>query len=125
VAKHESVRLLYHVEAVLKAQEKYIEGRFDDQQKAVGVARAEMDRTLLVMNEIRGTLKDQAERLVTKETLQALFDGVQANINRLNEKTATSEGKASQLSVIASFIMGSIGVLTGIGGLVVAYLKKP
>jgi len=116
--------------------------RIESLEKAVSVAKAEMDRRLDAMNEFRAALKDQAVSLATRlehnalvKDVQALkeqlinyvthaeLSSMQADIRDLRESRAKLEGKASQQSVTVATVFGLAGIVLSFIGIVLTVVK--
>jgi hypothetical protein len=101
----------------------YIEVQLKALKEATNLARENMERRLEGMNEFRNQLNSQANTFMTRDAFEARHLLIQTQVDDLRAFKATSEGKASQLSVIISFIVGAAGVIIGLWQLSLRYFK--
>ena len=80
------------------------------QEKALDLARENLDARLENMNEFRQSLKDQQMNFVIRPE----HDFVLKDIRELRDEAATLRGKASQLSVNIAYIMTIASLLTSV-----------
>jgi len=88
----------------------YLDMRLCNMQKAVDVASKEMDRRLEGMNEFRAQLDRQTRTFVTQIEHDVLCD----RIGSLEITRAELAGKASQTSVIISYVFAAIAVAVAV-----------
>lgn len=84
-SKQDSVSLTKHFEVVIENLAKYIESRLQGTEKAVEQAKNSMDIRLVGMNEIRGTLADQAKNFPTKLEVKAELDALKREMADFRE----------------------------------------
>ena len=96
----------------------YFEVRLAAIEKATEIALAATDVRLVGMNEIRGTLKDQAVHLVTRAEVNLQFDAIREQLKGLEKHQNIAEGKASMSMVYISYAISAIGIALGIFSLI-------
>jgi hypothetical protein len=78
-----------------------------------------MDRRLDSMNEFRGQMDDQAKRFMPRTECTAALDRLEEDVRSLRESRAELQGKASQSSVMVSWLIAGVGLLLSIVSLFV------
>jgi hypothetical protein len=89
----------------------YIEVQIKALKEATNLARENMERRLEGMNEFRHQLNSQAATFITREAFEARHNLLQIQVDELRAFKATSEGKASQISVLIATGIGLAGVV--------------
>lgn len=92
----------------------YVNVRFREQNKAVALAQKILDSRLESMNEFREDFRQQAAQFMTRREFQLFQERVSEDIRSLRESRATSQGKASQLSVNITFLIALLGLIVGV-----------
>lgn len=88
----------------------YFEVRIAALEKAVQVAKVEMDRRLDGMNEFREQLNTQANKFLTRTEYELLRLDVQS----LKEVQAELRGKASRNSVTIAYALSAASIMVSI-----------
>ena len=96
----------------------YFESRLQEIEKATDRTAEQLNKRLEGMNEFRDTLKDQAAKFVTRDTLDVIIDKLNVDIKNLTTAKDVLSGKASQNSVLWAYAVAVIGIVIGIIGLV-------
>lgn len=132
------------IESEIRAFERVVNTELAAREKAVTLAFDALKAKLEGMNEIRSQLDRQAATLVTKEKLdgsvamlqgeikllrdrieryaeKAEVDAMKTDVQKLRERDAELRGKASQTGLLISYVIGGIGILTGVLGLIKAF----
>ena len=81
------------------------------QDKALDKALTSMEELLKLINEIRGTLADQAGTFISKTEYHAVVDRIVNDVGELREINAELKGKASQNSVQVAYAIAGVGIL--------------
>ena len=81
------------------------------QDKALDKALTSMEERLKLINEIRGTLADQAGTFISKTEYHAVVDRIVNDVGELREINAELKGKASQNSVQVAYAIAGVGIL--------------
>jgi hypothetical protein len=93
----------------LQSQINWLDRYFVDQIKAIdaktALAKADIDVRLQGMNEFRDTLRDQASRLATKDSLEALEIALSNRLQALELKDAKLAGMAAAVSLVVSALV--------------------
>jgi hypothetical protein len=85
---------------------------------ALDKAESQMNERLERMNEFRDSLRDQAERFVTKSEWASQHKVLLEDIRTLRESRERLEGKASASSVYVAYGISLIGIVLGVAALV-------
>jgi hypothetical protein len=112
--KPDGVALKEHFETRLAAQNDYFMARLDALDKATGIASNNLKERLAGMNEFRAAMGDLSGRMMTREEVVLLMKKVDADIADLKKSRDRAEGKASQTSVLISYLIGGAGLVFGI-----------
>jgi hypothetical protein len=95
--------------------------KLSDQEKALNLARENLENRLEGMNEFRVQLEKQASKFITREEHEVLIRKYDEEIKSLNRAKDILEGKASQLSVsiaqgiaVISLIIGMVTLIHGL-----------
>jgi hypothetical protein len=92
----------------------YVDTRFDGIEKAISLARENLETRLEGLNEWRQQSKDREAAYTTRSELNLVCD----KIRTLELSKATLEGKASQTSVFIAYGFSIAAIIIGIVGLV-------
>ncbi len=92
----------------------YIDTRMDALQLAIKLVTDSLDKRREDMNEFRAQMQDQTAHFITRAELNVVRESQDKDIKSLRESRATLEGKASQNSVMVSYIIAFIGIAIGI-----------
>lgn len=103
-----------YVDMQVKTIETQNQLKYQSLDKALEIALASLNKRLEGMNEFRNTLKDQTNTFVTKTEYEASHQRVLDDVKILREAKATSEGKASQTSVLVAYILTAVGILISV-----------
>jgi hypothetical protein len=116
-----------HQEEISKA----LDARFQAQEKAIAVATAAHDKRLDAMNEFRETLRDQNKTFITQVQHDALatqfnekLEAVKVDMHKLELSAAVLAGKASQSSVVLSYVFTVVTLIVAIASLVLRFAGK-
>jgi hypothetical protein len=115
----DGVALKEHLETRIAAQSEYFLARLDAVEKASCVAGRRLDERLAAMNEFRNAMGDLSNRMVTRGELGLQMDQVGLDIADLKKSRDMAAGKASQTSVMVSYVIGIAGLVMGVIGLFV------
>ena len=85
--------------------------KLKDQERALDLARTQMEKRLEGMNEFRETLRDQAAKFVTREELRGAVDKMDIQLDQLKRAKDIAEGKASTTSVYVGYILSAIAII--------------
>jgi hypothetical protein len=107
----------------LMALERMIKDRFEVADAAIALASRSMEKRLDGMNEFRESLRDQAARMVPKSEFDIVAGKIQEDIKILMKSRAELEGKASQQALLLVLAVAMSGMLFGIIGLIMRFLK--
>lgn len=108
------VSLKEHVETRLSDMDKFITESFASRDKAQVVAWDSLKAKMIDENHIRAQLQEQSQELVTKTEYRGDIKRLSDEVQQLREYRASMEGKASQASVIVSYLIGGAGLVLGI-----------
>lgn len=91
----------------------YMESLLERQEKALVTAKAEMDRRLEGMNEIRKQLQDQAMTFQTREKYEVEMRHIQQRISAIEEWRARHDGMASRQQIygVVAIVISALAVL--------------
>ena len=101
----------------------YTDAKLSGIEKAIDIARAELEKRLEGMNEFRLSLKEQQANFIYRTEFADRREQVDADIRTLREKQAIAEGKASMLSVVACGIVSVIALVASIAGIILDLVK--
>lgn len=114
----------------LIAMERVNEIRFEALEKMLNYITDANDKAHTSMNEFRGVIGDQAKSFITRtdyETLRNSFDKdmdlTRKDIEDLKLSRAELAGKANQSQLTTTFIISLLGVLIGIIGIILKFIK--
>jgi hypothetical protein len=97
----------------------YVDSRLSAMDRAVVLAREQMERRLDGMNEFRDTLRDQASKFITRAECDLAKDKIEDDVQELREFRAALDAKASQGAVYIAYGLSALGLLLGAIGLLV------
>ena len=107
----------------------YFDARLTAMDEAVSLARESMETRLEGMNEFRTSLKEQADKFITRlehfqveEAHGQIHKGIAEDIRMLRESKAELQGKASQTAVMLTMIIAFLGLFTAIMSTILAVL---
>jgi hypothetical protein len=100
----------------------YVQLQIDGLQNATRVAHNAMEQRLEGMNEFRSQMKDQQARFVTQSEYNESANRNREDIRVLRESRAMLEGKASQSSVNATFLLAAVSIVCAIVSLIVQFV---
>lgn len=111
-------------------QEKAVTVALASQEKAVSAALAAMEKAVLVAegnsekwrsnaNEWRGAMDDREERMVMKEHLNPVINGLQKEVDELKTVSQISIGRGEGMDKLWKYIVAGLGS----GGVIVAAQK--
>jgi hypothetical protein len=128
-----------YVDRLLEDITRHYDVRLEAVSDATARALAANEKRLDSMNEFRETLRDQANRLATRQEVEQIRDQMQrfltlveysarhekvmSDIESLKISRATLDGKASQNAVNSAQVTAWIGLVVGVLGLLFALLK--
>jgi hypothetical protein len=128
-----------HLTDRLQSLKEYIEAKFLWLERSTSTTAGVMEKRLEGMNEFRDALKDLTARLASREELdevrkqlvgsfsrtehEAFMRTVDSDIRTLRESRAELKGMATQTSVVITFILASIGAISGLAVLVREMLR--
>ena len=101
----------------------YFDYKFETVVRATDIAYESMEKRLDGMNEFRDTLRDQAAKFVTRTELESTKERIDSDLRVLREFKSSLEGKASQQSVTIAYVMSGVGLLMGILGTIMGFIK--
>lgn len=94
-------------------------------ERALSVARIEMDRRLEGMNEVRAQLNAQTRTFMTRAEIEQVFLRIKDNQDRLLEKIASIESLSSRASGEDKWKDHIVTVLIGLGVLLtISYITR-
>lgn len=100
------------------AMRDYVDSRFAAMQSAVDKAEVQLRERLAGMNEFRETLRDQASRLATRESLDLIaqnhdrqIDALMNRIVELEKKQANAEGRAWMLFTLLGVFLTALSIV--------------
>lgn len=103
-----------------------LEASFDDQveaqEKALGLAKDEVDRRLLAMNGFREQMQIQATTFICRAEHTEVIEKIEADVRFLRESKATLDGKADLKQVYVVWVFSGVGILLGLAGLLVRFI---
>jgi hypothetical protein len=94
--------------------EKHFEDRICALEKSMDIARANLERRLDAMNEIRGAMRDQAAIMITRQEYILAHQVVLEKIESLQLSRAELSGKASITAFYLSIGLSMLGVIVAI-----------
>jgi hypothetical protein len=133
----QDVSLREYLSALISAAEKRSDDRFEAMQEAVKAAFAESQKAITKaetatekrfesVNEFRASLSDQATRFITRDTLNALADKLEASIDRnredldqLAKRLDLREGETAGSRLTTTTLYTAVGVAVAFIGLLV------
>ena len=80
-------------------------------EKAADVESKQLEKRLQIMNEFREQLKTQANTFLTKEHFESKHELIQNQVDELRINRTMLEGKASQRSVLISYVFSGFAML--------------
>ncbi len=92
----------------------YIDSRVDALEKQAEMRADSLEKRLDGMNEIRGTMKDQASKFVDRAELTTFKEAVEKDLRILRESRAELQGKAEQSSVNVSLVLAAGGLIVSL-----------
>lgn len=119
----EGVTLKEFLTNKIKALEDKMEMTFKLNQTAIDKAEVLMNDRLAGMNEFREALKDQANTFITRIECKNGSSRRDEDIRNLQLSKAILEGKASQVSVNVALAISLIGLLVGLFGLLLRFIR--
>lgn len=88
----------------------YFQAKFENQERAVAVATATLEKRLEGMNEFRNALKDQSGQFVQRPELDVRMTKLTDDIAELKTFRDRLEGKASAQSVYIAYGISLLGL---------------
>ena len=107
----------------LMALEKLCETQFKNADQAIDLASRMMEKRLDGMNEFREALREQSTKMLTRSEYEIGHDRVVYDIKILMKSRAEMEGKASQQALLLVLAVALSGMVFGIIGLTMRFLK--
>ena len=95
----------------IEAHNRELEIRYDSLNRAIEVAKSEMDRRLEAMNEFRAQLTRQASEFISRKEVEALAKELDLKIAPLKEKSNVTEGSDKWIAIIIQVIISIIVVV--------------
>ena len=93
--------------------------RLNAHEKALEIARREMERRLEGMNEFREQLNHQTATFLTRTEIGLMHEKIDNDITDLKKAKNIAEGKASVASVYVAWLLAILSLIVGLLG----YLK--
>lgn len=109
--------------AALVAAKEAVAAALEAAQKAVQKAEIAADKRFDSVNEFRGTLSDQASKLMPRLEADARLLAIEMRMQELNSRIDRSEGRGSGLSSGWGYLIGGIGLLGSILAIFLALSK--
>lgn len=107
----------------LMALERLVDQRFEASDMALDRAREAMENRLNGMNEFLAALTDQANRTLPRLEYDAQHSKIVEDIKILMKSKSELEGKASQQALMLVLAVALTGMVFGVIGLVMRFLK--
>jgi hypothetical protein len=107
----------------LKAQKNDFKNGLKSRDLAMRLERKTTNIRLKHLNKVRPQLDQMATTFLTKDNYEAKHDLLQAQVNQLMRSQSNLEGKASQSTVIVSFVIAVGSMLIAAAGVLLHYLK--
>ena len=114
MTKDDVITIEKYIDTCVNGVEGRMDARVNAMERAVDTAYRAMEKRLDGMNEFRQTLNDASKTYASKESL----DTLRGDIHKIEISDATLAGKASQTSVMISWVVGFSGLALGIISLV-------
>ena len=114
-----------HFEGLLEEKDKRYQQRFNDTkiavdaalaaaEKAVTKAETAADKRFESVNEFRNTLADQQRTLMPRAEIEVLMKAQNDKITALTTNQNKTEGKTVGIGQTLGYIIGAIGILSGV-----------
>lgn len=120
----EAISLRDYFDDKIDALTKCFTVKFDAMESARNLAKEAVDAKLLLMNELRGALNDQSNRMLTRAEYQLQYDRLIEDIRMLRESRAELQGKASQSSVNLAYLLGVGGLIFSLVNILHSFWAK-
>ncbi|HOW77915.1 MAG TPA: hypothetical protein PK406_00555 [Verrucomicrobiota bacterium] len=104
------------------ATQRELDLRLAAMEKALDLARKQLEQRLDAMNEFRAQLRDQNATFVTRTEYEIIVQQLRESVRSLELSRAELQGKASQESVARAQIMGVIGIVIGLLGILSRFI---
>lgn len=122
-------QVLHHLTALLEADRRATDQRFEDTRVAVNTARQASDRRLDVMNEFRAQLNDQTSTFLTRaesdqrhQTTLAVIDGLIARIAALEQSERDRNSAERGGNAVWGYVVGAAGFVLAVAGFAAGFL---
>lgn len=98
------VSLKEHIETQLRWIDRHFETQVKSIDESTRKAAEQIDKRLESMNEFRDSLKDQAQRFMTRLEYNAAHDSIEQRMKSVEITRAQGEGRALMLSGFIAFV---------------------
>lgn len=115
---------LRRIKEELKLEKELTGIKINNVEHAIVIAASSMEKRLDGMNEFRNAMADQNAQFLTKSSFDVLHERVEKDVKDLLNYKWTSEGKASQTSMIITLIISIVGILIGIFSIALRFFGK-
>ena len=102
----------------------YFEARMADLKLQIEHARRGMEKRLDAMNEFRGALKDQTDKMLPREEYYIQHENIIREVKALNTFKDEMKGAASREEVNRATAFGVLGIAIGVIGIILGYFGK-
>lgn len=116
------VSLKEYLDIRFDALETSFDNQVEAQERALELAKNEVDRRLLAMNGFREQMQMQATTFIARAEHTEVVEKIETDIRFLRESKATMEGKASTTQVHIAWGFAGLGILLGLAGLLVRFI---
>lgn len=99
----------------------YFEALLADLKTQIEYSRIGMEKRLDGMNEFRGALKDQTDKMMPREEYYIQHENLIREIKTLNTFKDEMKGAASRADVNRSTAFGVMGIVIGIIGIILGF----
>ena len=111
MATQGEITLKEYVDTHIKAVFNHADLKYESLDKANKLAADLLDKRLESMNEFRNSLRDQANKFITRDEVNLMIKAIEADIRMLREAKANAEGKVSMTSVMIATIIVVVGLI--------------
>lgn len=109
--------LKVYFDALRQADDARYTERFQTKQRADEQQALDLTTRLAGVNEFRQTLSDQAATFVTRDTVQAITNGLESKITAvdiksesLDKRLTVSEGRGQGYNAMLGYVVGAAGI---------------
>jgi hypothetical protein len=114
---------LDHVLAIIAANDRRYEQRFEAQATAIVKAEEATADRFRSVNEFRGTLGDQQRQFIARSEVEEIRRSLDANIGALKERVDASLSERQGLKGGYAIAVAAVGLFGLVAGIIIAFSK--